>query len=110
MNGDSTKYNAGKMDAIIVTSKAVSLVQATWGAVLWHYWSSSLAHLLLVSILAFFMMANSKQYGKQRRIDEGSNESPMGGNDGGREEMIKIEGAVDKYNQSKASSKTSSNH
>jgi hypothetical protein len=51
-----------------------------------------------------------KQYGKQRRRDEGLNESPMGGNDGWREEMIKIEGAVDEDDQSKASSKTSSNH
>jgi hypothetical protein len=34
----------------------------------------------------------------------------MGGNDGGREEMIKMEGVVDEHDQSKASSKTSSNH
>jgi hypothetical protein len=33
------------------------------------------------------------------RRDEGSNESPMGGNDGGREEMIKIKGAVDEHDQ-----------
>jgi hypothetical protein len=55
-------------------------------------------------------MTNPKQYGKGRRRDEGSNESPMGGNDGGREEMIKIEGADDEDDQLKASSKTSSNH
>jgi hypothetical protein len=35
----------------------------------------------------------------------------VGGNDGGREEVIKIEGAVDEHDHSKASSKTSSkNH
>jgi hypothetical protein len=55
-------------------------------------------------------MTNPKQYGKRTRRDEGSNESPMGGNDGRRDEMIKIKGAVNEHDQLKASSKTSSNH